>query len=140
PGRCEASNPESRDSGSGVGDHPGMTGANQYQQRQHLMSNEMVLQKLDSGLLTITMNRPDRRNALNPDMTRGLVEAARRAMEDHEGPRRAGEGRRRHLLRRRRREIDGGGPRASRLRSQDDEPAQGHGGLAHPAPDAKTRG
>src|SRR5260221_8115956 len=48
------------------------------------MNNEIVLQKLDSGLLTITMNRPDRRNALNPDMTRGLVEAARRAAEDHE--------------------------------------------------------
>src|ERR1700726_3100490 len=48
------------------------------------MNNEMVLQKLDSGLLTITMNRPDLRNALNPDMTRGLVEAARRAAEDHE--------------------------------------------------------
>ncbi|MBS0530817.1 MAG: enoyl-CoA hydratase [Proteobacteria bacterium] len=46
--------------------------------------NDMVLQKLDRGLLTITMNRPDRRNALNPDMTRGLVEAARRAAEDHE--------------------------------------------------------
>src|SRR5450631_4912398 len=25
PGRCEASNPESRDSGSGPADHPGMT-------------------------------------------------------------------------------------------------------------------
>ena len=37
----------------------------------------MVLQQLDKGLLTITMNRPDRRNALNPDMTRGLVDAAR---------------------------------------------------------------
>ena len=48
------------------------------------MSNDIVLQKLESGLLTITMNRPDRRNALNPDMTRGLVEAARRAAEDHE--------------------------------------------------------
>ena len=46
--------------------------------------NDMVLQKLESGLLTITMNRPDRRNALNPEMTRGLVEAARRAAEDHE--------------------------------------------------------
>ena len=45
---------------------------------------DMVLQSLDNGLLTITMNRPDRRNALNPDMTRGLVEAARRAAEDHE--------------------------------------------------------
>src|SRR5271154_5795292 len=49
-----------------------------------LMSNDIVLQNLDQGLLTITMNRPDRRNALNPDMTRGLVEAARRAVEDHE--------------------------------------------------------
>src|SRR2546423_6429219 len=49
-----------------------------------MSQNEMVLQNLDRGLLTITMNRPDRRNALNPDMTRGLVEAARRAAEDHE--------------------------------------------------------
>src|ERR1700688_757022 len=46
--------------------------------------NDIVLQKLDQGLLTITMNRPDRRNALNPDMTRGLVEATRRATEHHE--------------------------------------------------------
>ena len=46
--------------------------------------NDMVLQHFDSGLLTITMNRPDRRNALNPEMTRGLVEAALRASEDHE--------------------------------------------------------
>src|SRR3979411_1823391 len=46
--------------------------------------NEKVPPNLDSGLLTITMTRPDRRNALNPDMTRGLVEAARRAAEDHE--------------------------------------------------------
>src|SRR3954465_14447562 len=45
---------------------------------------DMVLQNLDKGLLTITMNRPERRNALNPDMTRGLVEAARRAADDHE--------------------------------------------------------
>src|SRR5436305_13619496 len=45
---------------------------------------DMVLQSLDNGLLTITMNRPERRNALNPDMMRGLVEAARRAAEDHE--------------------------------------------------------
>jgi 2-(1,2-epoxy-1,2-dihydrophenyl)acetyl-CoA isomerase len=43
---------------------------------------ETVLQHLDRGLLTITMNRPERRNALNPDMTRGLVEAARRAVDD----------------------------------------------------------
>jgi 2-(1,2-epoxy-1,2-dihydrophenyl)acetyl-CoA isomerase len=48
------------------------------------MSNETVLQTLESGLLTITMNRPERRNALNVDMTLGLVAAARRAAEDHE--------------------------------------------------------
>src|ERR1700693_4395224 len=48
------------------------------------MNNEIVLQSLDHGLITITMNRPDRRNALNPDITRGLVEAARRAAADHE--------------------------------------------------------
>src|SRR4029077_10077988 len=47
--------------------------------------NDIVLQNLDSGLLTITMNRPDRRNALNPEMTLGLVAAARRAAEDHAG-------------------------------------------------------
>jgi 2-(1,2-epoxy-1,2-dihydrophenyl)acetyl-CoA isomerase len=46
--------------------------------------NDIVLQQLEDGLLTVTMNRPERRNALNPDMTRGLVEAARRAAEDHE--------------------------------------------------------
>ena len=49
-----------------------------------MSANEIVLQNLDRGLLTITMNRSDRRNALNPDMTRGLVEAARRAADDHE--------------------------------------------------------
>ena len=48
------------------------------------MSTDIVLQHLDHGLLTITMNRPERRNALNPEMTRGLVEAAQRAADDHE--------------------------------------------------------
>ncbi|MET0971221.1 MAG: enoyl-CoA hydratase [Tardiphaga sp.] len=46
--------------------------------------NDIVLQDLDNGLLTITMNRPERRNALNPEMTQGLVAAARRAHEDHD--------------------------------------------------------
>jgi 2-(1,2-epoxy-1,2-dihydrophenyl)acetyl-CoA isomerase len=46
--------------------------------------SDIVLQDLDQGLLTITMNRPERRNALNAEMTRGLVEAARRAMDDRE--------------------------------------------------------
>jgi 2-(1,2-epoxy-1,2-dihydrophenyl)acetyl-CoA isomerase len=48
------------------------------------MSTETVLQNLDAGLLTITMNRPERRNALNPDMTLGLVAAAKRGAEDPE--------------------------------------------------------
>ena len=48
------------------------------------MSNDMVLQKLEAGLLTITMNHPERKNALNQDMVRGLVEAARRAADDPE--------------------------------------------------------
>ncbi|MGA7073147.1 enoyl-CoA hydratase-related protein, partial [Bradyrhizobium sp.] len=48
------------------------------------MSTETVLQNLESGLLTITMNRPERRNALNVDMTLGLLAAARRAAEDQE--------------------------------------------------------
>lgn len=48
------------------------------------MSNDMVLQKLEGGLLTITMNRPERKNALNPDMVAGLVVAARRAADDPE--------------------------------------------------------
>lgn len=45
---------------------------------------DIVLQDLADGLFTITMNRPDRRNALNAEMTQGLVEAARRAAEDPE--------------------------------------------------------
>lgn len=46
--------------------------------------NDMVLQKLEAGLLTITMNRPERKNALNPEMVAALVEAARRAADDPE--------------------------------------------------------
>ena len=61
------------------------TNANDQQESQTTMSeNQIVLQNLDRGLLTITMNRPERRNALSPEMTQGLVEAARRAAEDHE--------------------------------------------------------
>lgn len=44
---------------------------------------DTVLQTFERGLLTITMNRPERRNALNAEMATGLVVAARRAAEDH---------------------------------------------------------
>src|SRR3954468_15010197 len=66
------------------GPAPGGASRNDGLKTRIPLMNDMVLQSLDNGLLTITMNRPDRRNALNPDMTRGLVEAARRAAEDHE--------------------------------------------------------
>lgn len=49
-----------------------------------MSANELVLQHLESGLLTVIMNRPERRNALNAEMLTGLVAAARRAAEDHE--------------------------------------------------------
>jgi 2-(1,2-epoxy-1,2-dihydrophenyl)acetyl-CoA isomerase len=60
-----------------------MTETSNNKRKPKLMT-DLVLQNLDNGLLTITMNRADRRNALNPEMTQGLVEAARRAGEDHE--------------------------------------------------------
>ena len=43
-----------------------------------------ILQSLDRGLLTITMNRPERRNAINAEMSADLIEAARRAADDTE--------------------------------------------------------
>ena len=108
--------------------------------RETLMTaNEIVLQNLDKGLLTITMNRPDRRNALNPDMTRGLVEAARRAAEDHEvravlsrapaapSVSAATSSRWRRAARR---------CRSKRSRSR----CAGHGSVADPAPDEQARG
>lgn len=49
-----------------------------------MSANELVLQHLEFGLLTITINRPERRNALHPDVVAGLLTAARRATEDHE--------------------------------------------------------
>src|SRR3954451_25205660 len=109
---------------------------------------DMVLQSLDNGLLTITMNRPERRNALNPDMTRGLVEAARRAAVHHQmregmiksaggalcagggrsrGARSADQGRRRRLLRGRRRQVDGRGTRAAAVRDEEGKSQARHG-------------
>lgn len=61
-----------------------MTATSKTESHNAMSENQIVLQNLDRGLLTITMNRPERRNALSPEMTQGLVEAARRAAEDHE--------------------------------------------------------
>src|SRR6201746_2517180 len=48
------------------------------------LMSDIVLQNLEYGLVTITLHHPHPRNARNPDMTLGLVAAARRAAEDHE--------------------------------------------------------
>ena len=42
-------------------------------------SDPVLLETLDRGLLTLTLNRPERRNALNPELGMRLVEAATRA-------------------------------------------------------------
>ncbi|RMC37603.1 enoyl-CoA hydratase [Paracoccus alkanivorans] len=44
--------------------------------------SEMLLQELKDGLLILTMNRPERRNALNPEMTEALRDATARAALD----------------------------------------------------------
>ena len=37
-----------------------------------------VLESLDDGLLTITLNRPERRNAMSPDITESAAGGQRR--------------------------------------------------------------
>src|ERR1700683_4224028 len=44
----------------------------------HIMS-DIVIETLEDGLLTLTLNRPERRNALNPAMLEALLDATRRA-------------------------------------------------------------
>lgn len=41
--------------------------------------NKLVLEELTDGLLTVTMNRPERRNALNPELCGQLVDVLSRA-------------------------------------------------------------
>jgi 2-(1,2-epoxy-1,2-dihydrophenyl)acetyl-CoA isomerase len=41
--------------------------------------SDVLIEKLEDGLLTLTLNRPERRNALNPDMLEALLDATRRA-------------------------------------------------------------
>lgn len=46
------------------------------------MSAPILLSQLDAGVLTLTLNRPERLNALNPALMRALVEALADAAED----------------------------------------------------------
>ena len=48
------------------------------------MSDEVLLEALEDGVLTLTMNRPDRLNALNAEMVARLHDALTRAAEDAE--------------------------------------------------------
>lgn len=43
---------------------------------------DVLLETLEDGLLTLTLNRPERRNALSPDILEALLDATRRAASD----------------------------------------------------------
>lgn len=49
-----------------------------------MMEEQLVLQQLDNGILTLTLNRPDKLNALNPPMMRQLTEAMTEAAANHQ--------------------------------------------------------
>lgn len=46
------------------------------------MSESVVMSSRDAGVATITINRPERRNAINPEVVRGLRAALQAAEED----------------------------------------------------------
>jgi len=48
------------------------------------MSENLLLERLEEGVLTLTLNRPDRLNALNPPLLRALRESMERASRNHE--------------------------------------------------------
>ena len=48
------------------------------------MVDEVLLEELKSGLLTLTLNRPARRNALDSELGERLLEAVQRAAQDPE--------------------------------------------------------
>src|SRR6059058_6611452 len=43
-----------------------------------------LLESTENGITTLTLNRPERLNALSPDMTAGLKEALERLSTDHD--------------------------------------------------------
>src|SRR5260370_37389332 len=49
---------------------------------QRASSGPLVLETRDAGVLTLTLNRPDRLNALNPELAAALSQALDRATQD----------------------------------------------------------
>lgn len=47
------------------------------------MSEDLLLENLEDGVLTLTLNRPERLNALNPPLLRALREGMERASRNH---------------------------------------------------------
>lgn len=48
------------------------------------MADELVLERLEDGVLTLTLNRPERLNALNPPLMRALTDAVSAAASNHQ--------------------------------------------------------
>ena len=76
--------------------------------------DRVLLETLEDGVLTLTMNRPDRLNALNAEMLQGLLDAVTRAAADPAVGVMVLDRRRPRLLRRRRRQGDGRARRPQR--------------------------
>lgn len=47
------------------------------------MSENLLLERIEDGVLTLTLNRPERLNALNPPLLRALRECMERAARNH---------------------------------------------------------
>jgi len=49
-----------------------------------MTEEQVLLEETNNGVRLLTLNRPDKKNALSPDLTEGIVAAIERAIEDDE--------------------------------------------------------